>query len=392
MKQKKEEGSRQAYICLTISSFYFCLPPHYKHSIQYSYRAINVTNIRTMTTILLVPTLYQFILLALSFVLTIIFLIQLLTGLSNVVFSCCCQTLTNQRPIFNLYLFHHLVVCLIRCIVICLACSFLIISNQCLSIEVLINFLLLLSTFDLLLIIVSETAHFWDSTINHKSALYSKFCLIFGMIFNYFVSILFLSLHIIMSGSNPFSIEICQVTTAKLFLYQISYDEKSSIPTMIAYVLFILIDLLTFSWIYISYRDICNLKRKRLATIFFYSLVFTKFNEHERSAMVNRSLKRLHILCLFVLSNIIVILPVLTIKVFDISLNINQRIFFIYLTSLPWLDSITFLFYRETKFNYINCFLKKTNLNENYLRQQRIGRRLSSYRDNIVGILTVEEK
>jgi hypothetical protein len=98
--------------------------------------------------------------------------------------------------------------------------------------------------------------------------------------------------------------------------------------------------------------------------------------------MVHRSLKRLLAISLFVISNIIVTLPLLTIKISNISLNIYQRIFFIYLTTLPWIDCITFLFYDETKFNGIKVFSKKIVLNENFYRQQRIGRRLSSYREN----------
>jgi len=140
---------------------------------------------------------------------------------------------------------------------------------------------------------------------------------------------------------------------------------------MITDVLFILIDLLTCSCIYISYRDIGNLKRKRL-----------EFKKNKSSGMVDRSLKRLIAISLFVISNIIVTLPLLTIKISNISLNIYQRIFFVYLTTLPWIDCITFLFYDETKFNGIKIFSKKIVLNENFYRQQRIGRRLSSYREN----------
>jgi len=186
-----------------------------------------------------------------------------------------------------------------------------------------------------------------------------------------------------MNGESPVIIEICQKTEKKIFFFiENNNEEKSSIPTMITYVIFILIDLLTCSWIYVSYRDIRNLKQKHLATVFFPSLVFTKFKKNERSAMINRSLKRLLVISLFVISNIIVTLPLLTIKIFNISLNIYQRIFFIYLTTLPWIDCITFLFYDETKFNGIKIFSKKIVLNENLYRQQRIGRRLSSYREN----------
>jgi hypothetical protein len=68
----------------------------------------------------------------------------------------------------------HLIVCIIRCIILFLACFPIILFNQCLSIEMLIHLLLLSSTFDLLLIIIGETVRFWDSTINHKSTLCSN--------------------------------------------------------------------------------------------------------------------------------------------------------------------------------------------------------------------------
>jgi hypothetical protein len=259
--------------------------------------------------------------------------------------------------------------------------------------EVFIHFFLLLSTFDLLLIIIGETAHFWDSTVNHKSTLYSKCCLIFGMIFNYFLSSLFFSIHITMNGESPIIIELCQTTRKKDFLFlDNNNDEMYLIPTIISYVLFILIDLLTCSWIYVSYRDINSLKRKRLATVFFHSLVFTRFKKYERSAMVNRSLKRLLSISLFLISNIISTLPLLTIKISNISLNTHQRIIFIYFTTLPWIDSITFLFYDEMKFNGIKIFSKKIVVNDNFYRQQRIGRRLSSYRESGIGMETINER
>jgi hypothetical protein len=297
--------------------------------------------------------------------------------------KCYYKKRTHQHPIFNLYLFHHIFVCIIRCTIIFLSCFSILVFNHCISIEVFIHFLLLLSTFDLLLIIIGETAHFWDSSINHKSSLYSKCCLIFGMIINYFVSILFFSIHLTTSGENPVIIELCQITTKKFFLMQNHHDEKSLVPILITYVLFILIDLLTISWIYVSYKDIFNLKGKRLATVFFYSLVFTKFKEHERLKMVNRSLKRLLVVCLFLISNIIATLPILTIKIFNLSLNIQQRICLVYLTTLPWIDCITFLFYNEMRFNWKKCFSKKIIVDE---RQQRIGRRLSSYRESANGM------
>ncbi|CAF0797855.1 unnamed protein product [Rotaria sordida] len=300
-------------------------------------------------------------------------------GVWNIMTHCYCKKLSNRHSIYNFYIFHHIIVCVIRCVVIFLSCLSIIMFNQCLSIEIFIHFLLLLSTFDLLLIIIGETAHFWDSTVNHKSTLYSKCCLIFGIILNYFVSILFLSIHSTVSSESSLMIEICRITTEKNFFLKNFHDEKSFIPTMIVYVLFILIDLLTFSWIYISYKDIYHLKRKSLATVFFRSLVFTKFKQSERSLMVNLSLKRLLTICLFVISNMITTLPVLTMKIFNISLNIYQRIFLIYFTTLPWLDCITFLFYHETRFIKINFFSKKITSNDNYNRQHRIGRRLSSH-------------
>ncbi len=337
-----------------------------------------------MEGILLIPQLHLFIFIGFNFVLTIILIIQFLAGLWNIIINFYCHKLLNQRPIFNLYLFHHLIVCLIRCLIIFLSCFSLIIFHHCLSIEIFIHFLLLLSTFDLLLIIIGETAHFWDSTINHKSTLYSKCCVIFGMIFNYFIACLFLSIHITINGENPVLIEFCQ--TKKKGFFSIENNEQSPIPTMITYVLFILIDLLTCSWIYVSYRDINNLKRQRLATVFFHSLIFTKYKTNERVAMVNRSLKRLLVISLFLLSNIFATLPLLTMKIYDLSMNIYVKIIFIYLTILPWMDCLTFLFYDEMKFNGIKIFSKRTILNEHFHRQQRIGRRLSSYRESMTGV------
>jgi hypothetical protein len=333
-----------------------------------------------MDAILLVPRLCVFILMGLSILLAIVLIIQLITGLYNAIRNYYRKIMIINRPIFNLYLFHHLIICIIRCITIFLICLFLLIYNQCFSFELFIHFLLLLSTFDLFLIIIGETAHFWDSTINYKSTLYSKYCLIFGIFFNYFLSILFLSIHITIDGDNPFTIDLC--LTIK---YKQKFDEtnKSLIPLIILYILFILFDLLTLIWVYISYKDIGKLKRKRLATVFFYSLVLTKFKEHERSTMVNRSLTRILSICLFISSNIIVILPILTIKIFHIKLNLYFRLFFIYLTILPWCESITFLFFNEMKFN-----LRKisSSIKTNPQLQQRIGRRLSSYRESIIHI------
>ncbi|CAF3773541.1 unnamed protein product [Rotaria sordida] len=289
----------------------------------------------------------------------------------------------EQRPIFNFYIFHHLITCIIRCITMFIICFCLIIYDKCLSIEFFIHFLLLLSTFDVLLIIIGETAHFWDSTINYKSTLYSKYCLIFGLFLIYFLSSLFLSIHITMGGDNPLIINICKSIKPKKFFFQYNDNETSLIPTKILYLLFILLNLLTLTWIYTSYKDIFKLKRKCLATVFFYSLVLTKFQEHERSNMVNQSLKRLLYVSLFVLSNIISILPGLTIKSLNITLNIYFRIFFIYLTILPWCESVTFLFFNEMKFRFIK---KKFITKKNPDLQQRIGTRLSSYRENTIKI------
>ena len=102
--------------------------------------------------------------------------------------------------------------------------------------------------------------------------------------------------------------------------------------------------------------------------------------------MVNRSLKRLRTIYLLVLSNMIVILPVLAIKIFGVSLNRSQRTVFIYMTSLPWLDSMMFFFYNETKFDAGHCCSTTPTVDAEYQRQQRIGRRLSSYRENRIAI------
>jgi hypothetical protein len=340
-----------------------------------------------MAAILLIPRLCVSILMGLSIILAIVLITQLIAGLCNAVNHYQRKTMTDQRPIFNLYLFHHLIICIIRCIIIFIICFFQIIYNECLSLEYFIHFLLLLSTFDPFLMIISETAHFWDSTINYKSTLYSKCCLTFGIVFNYFLSSLFLSIHITMGGDNPLVINICKTTKQKVFFIQTHHNEKSLIPIIILYVFFILINLLTFAWIFITYKDISKLKRKRLATVFFYSLVLTKFKEHERSKMVNRSLKRLVSISLFSLSNIIVILPILTIKTFSIPLNIYFQVFFIYLSILPWCESTTFLCFNEMK--YIR---KSFQSDKSYHLQQRIGRRLSSYRESIIHIETTKPR
>ncbi|CAF0918811.1 unnamed protein product [Rotaria sordida] len=232
--------------------------------------------------------------------------------------------------------------------------------------------------------LAARQAHFWDSTINYKSTLYSKYCLIFGLFLIYFLSSLFLSIHITMGGDNPLIINICKSIKPKKFFFQYNDNETSLIPTKILYLLFILLNLLTLTWIYTSYKDIFKLKRKCLATVFFYSLVLTKFQEHERSNMVNQSLKRLLYVSLFVLSNIISILPGLTIKSLNITLNIYFRIFFIYLTILPWCESVTFLFFNEMKFRFIK---KKFITKKNPDLQQRIGTQYGEFvelRDMVV--------
>ncbi|CAF0797977.1 unnamed protein product [Adineta ricciae] len=266
-----------------------------------------------------------------------------------------------------------------RSSIILLACFSIVVFRYCLSVEVFIHFLLLLSTFDLLLMIVGETAHFWDSTINQNSTIYSRCCLIFGIFLNYFISLLFLSVHMTMNGTNPFLIEICRITSEK----DHPRSERSSIPTLITYILFILIDLITFSWISISYKDISNLKRKRLATVFFSSLIYTHYSEHERLTMVNHSLKRLFNICVFLLSNLLVILPIITIKLLKISLTNHPRLMFLYLTTLPWIDCIGFLLYDEIRLNRSKWFARRSIRSKTQLRQQQIGRRLSSYREYV---------
>lgn len=327
-----------------------------------------------MTVVFLIPRSIVLLLLNLSFLLIIVLFSQLLCGIHNAIRYFYQKTTTNDRPIFNFYLFHHLIICLLRCLIVFLTCAFLFFSNQCLSLKYLIHFLLLLSTFDLFLIIIGETAHFWDSSIDHRSTLYSKYCLIFGLFFNYFLSALFLAIHITIGGENPLTIDLCQIIERKSNT-NIEPD-KSSIPTKILYVFFILLDLLTIIWISISYKDIGKLRRKRLATVFFYSLVFTKFEENQRSKMVNQSLKRLLAISLFLLSNFIVILPVLTLKILMIHLNDYIRMILIYLTILPWCESVTFLFFSEMKFHSVKRTIRTT---KNSQLQQRIGSRLSSY-------------
>lgn len=329
------------------------------------------------TEMIFISRLHLFIFIGVNFILISLFLLQFCASLWNIIKHICRTKLINQRPIFNLYLFNHLIICLIRCLLMFFSILSLLLFHHCIPIEIFIHFLLLISTFDLLLIIIGETAHFWDSTISSHSSLYSKCCLTFGMLLNYFIAALFLSLHLIMHGDNLILIEFCQLTNSTFI------NEQSLVPTLITYVLFILINLLTCSWIYLSYRDIRDLKQKRLATIFFHSLVFTKLKQSERLTMVNRSLKRLLAICLFVLGNILSTLPMLTLRLSQLSIDYRLRIVLIYLTTLPWLDCLTFFFYDEMKFNGIHIFSRRTISNENFYRQQRIGRRLSSYRENV---------
>ena len=347
-----------------------------------------------MAILLDIPYLYLFILMILSLTLAIVLIIQVMMGTYNAFTDYRRTKVASRYLTFNLYLFHHLIICIIRCITIFLICFFLFIYNECLSLGLFIHFLLLLSTFDLFLMIIGETAHFQDSIINHQSALNSKYCLIFGIFFNYFLSSLFLSIHITIGGDSPLTINMCKSVEAKVFVNNNNNnnnnkDETYIIPIIIIHILFVLLDLLSFAWIYMSYKDIFKFQRKRFAKVFFYSLVFTKCEIHERANMVDESLKRLLSIRLFILSNIIAILPVLTIKTLNITLNIHFQLFFIYLTLLPWCESTTFLFFKEMQFN----FRKKTfQLNENYLLQKRIGKRLSSYREYVINIQTKQNK
>ena len=327
-----------------------------------------------MPIVFLIPRSIIFILMNLSFLLAFVLFSQFLCGIHNAIRYYSRKTMNNTHPIFNFYLFHHLIICFLRCFIVFLICFSLFINNQCLSLGYFIHFLLLLSTFDLFLIIVGETAHFWDSSIDHRSTLYSKYCLIFGLFFNYFLASLFLAIHLTIGGDNPLTIDFCQIIERKS-PSDIEPD-KSSIPTKILYVFFILLDLLTLLWISISYKDISKLKRKRLATVFFYTFVFTKFQENQRSKMVNQSLKRLLAVSLFLFSNLIVILPVLTLRVLKINFNDYLRIILIYFTALPWCESVTFLFFSEMKYHSIKNTFRTTN---NSQLQQRIGNRLSSY-------------
>jgi hypothetical protein len=95
-----------------------------------------------MAAILLIPILHLIILMGFSLIVTIILIIQLITGLWNVVMKCYYKKRTHQHPIFNLYLFHHIFVCIIRCTIIFLSCFSILVFNHCISIEVFIHFLL----------------------------------------------------------------------------------------------------------------------------------------------------------------------------------------------------------------------------------------------------------
>ena len=332
-----------------------------------------------MVAIFAVPRWFLFTLLSLSCALVLLLSVQIFSGLWNAIRNARRHLPISERPIFNLYIFHHLIICTIRSLVTSIICVFLIFYDECVALEFFIHFLLLLSTFDVLLIIVGETAHFWDSSINHESTLYSKRFLAFGICFTYFVSGLFLSIHITIGGENPLVISVCKTMTFKLFFNQNHELEASSIPTIILYVFFLLLDVLTFVWIYVAYRDIAKLKRKRLATVFFYSLVFTKYKGNERSIMVNQSLKRLSSIGLFVSSNILVILPILTLKIANITLPPLLHLLVIYFTVLPWCESVTFLFFPEMKYRSNRSPSRST---KNRRLQQRIGSRLSAYRES----------
>ncbi|CAF4403148.1 unnamed protein product, partial [Adineta steineri] len=138
-----------------------------------------------------------------------------------------------------------------------------------------------------------------------------------------------------------------------------------------------------------SYKDIYKLKRKRLATILYYSFVLTDYTKYERTKLINQSLKRLLSICLFILSNIIVILPVLTMKILNVTLNYHIQIIFIFLTVLPWCESITFVFFDEMQCNFIKNTFQS---NRKHRIQEHIGRRLSAYREDNPPIQTIEDK
>ncbi|CAF0761413.1 unnamed protein product [Didymodactylos carnosus] len=336
---------------------------------------------------LLIPLLWCRILMYTSLVVCLIQLIQLFIGLYN-------RIKNWKKFAFNLYLFHHLLVCICRSLLtffyVYFACS-----NKCFQFELITHCLLLISSFDIILFVISESAHFWDSSVQIKSSLYNYSCLIFGLCFIYFISSFFLSIHLTIGGKNPFIIELCLVSeknTEKLYETEI-LNQTSFIPTIISFVLFVLIDILTFSWIRIIYKEIYELKRKSLASVFFQSLVFTKYKAQERSHLVDLSLKRLQSAILFVSSNIVVIIPILIVKLFQLTLTTSIRLILIFLTSLPLCECLTFLFYEELKLTNV-CFhtlLKRCEKEEVYILKstsktdcryrEEIGTKLSSYRE-----------
>ena len=113
-----------------------------------------------MAMLLVVPREHLLLLMSLTIGLLVVFLSQFLAGLWNLVLHSRCKRSTRRRFIFNLYLIHHLIICIIRCLIVFLACISILITDQCLAIEFPMHFLLLLSTFDLLLIIIGATVHF----------------------------------------------------------------------------------------------------------------------------------------------------------------------------------------------------------------------------------------
>ncbi|CAF1193476.1 unnamed protein product [Didymodactylos carnosus] len=364
---------------------------------------------------LLIPLLWCQIFMYTSLFVCLIQLIQLLIGFYN-------RIKNWKNFIFNLYLFHHLFISLCRSLLtffhVYFACS-----NKCLQFKFIIHYFFLISSFDIILFVVSESAHFWDSSVQMKSSLYNICCLTFGLFFIYFISTFFLSIHLTIGGKNPFITELCLLPPSSLLssssssqqiyiehstekVYETEIINRTSfIPILILFILFVLIDILTFSWIIILYKEIYKLKRKSLASIFFQTLVFTKFKEHERTNLVDISLKRIQSSILFVLSNMIVIIPILIIKLFQITLTTSVRLILIFLTSLPLCECFTFLFYDEFKlttklclFTFQKLIIKKKNNNNNknntnilkstyqneYMYEEQIGIKLSSYRETEV--------
>lgn len=317
-----------------------------------------------------------------SYLLILLLSKQLIVGISHSMVILRRKSMINQRKVINFYIFHHIAICIIRSFIVLLVSIFILLGDRCLSVEFILHFLLLLSTFDLLLIIIGETAHFWDSSINHRSTLYSKCFLAFGLCLIYSVSSLFLAIHITMGGDNPLVISLCKNIKRKLHIHQFVELEQSIVPTVILYVFFLLINVLTVSWIYIAHKDIAKLKRKSLASVFFYTLLPTKSKETERSQLVDQSLKRLKSICIFVLSNMIAILPVLTMNIFYKNPHFSIKLTIIYFSILPWIESVMFLFFPELNHRAIK---KRMSFNS-YRVQKRIGERLSSHRDTRVDL------